>query len=243
MAAFHIRSISLPSRSHPLTSSIEEQLYKLKIPQSPSIGHRLAGLKELFCCVDDFLQLPLTQQTLSHERHNQSVEETLNGSLALLDMCSTTRDFLSQMRECVQVLESSIRRRRRGGESVLNEVDGYMLSRKKLNKVICKYLRNLKRSETNCRTTIMGDSSDLLNMISMLKSAEEISLSLLKSILSFISHSNTKSKLSSWSIVSKLLQSKHVSCEEEVEAHEVEKIDAQLLVLKSSKDNNQVQIF
>ncbi|EEF29123.1 hypothetical protein RCOM_0550780 [Ricinus communis] len=36
MASFHIRSINLPSRSHPLTVSIEEQLYKLRTSQFSS---------------------------------------------------------------------------------------------------------------------------------------------------------------------------------------------------------------
>ncbi|EEF29122.1 conserved hypothetical protein [Ricinus communis] len=65
MASFHIRSISLPSRSHPLTVSVLEQLDKLKASQSSSLGHKLAGLKELYECFNDFLQLSLTQQTLS----------------------------------------------------------------------------------------------------------------------------------------------------------------------------------
>ncbi|KAJ9177280.1 hypothetical protein P3X46_012515 [Hevea brasiliensis] len=235
MAAFHLRSISLPSRSHPLTVSIE--LYKLKASQSSSIGHKLAVLKELYDCVDDFLQLPFTQQTFCHERLNQSVEEALNGSLRSLEVCSTTRDFLSQMRECVQGLESSIRRKR-AGESDWNEVDVYMASRKRLTKAICKHLRNLKRREKNCRTATLDENFDLVNMINMLKGAEETSLAVFESILSFISHTKRKTELFGWSIVSKLLQPKNG----DVEANEAEKIDGALLVLRSSKDIDQVQI-
>ncbi|KAJ9170672.1 hypothetical protein P3X46_018764 [Hevea brasiliensis] len=230
MASFHIRSISLPSRPHPLIVNIEEQISKLKTSKSSSIGQKVAGLKRLYDSVDDFLQMPLSQQSLSHEQQSQSVEQALNVSLGLLDMCSTTKDFFSQMKECFQGLESSLRRTR-GGESGLNEVDAYMVSRKKLNKVICKYLRNLKRQEKNCRTTF-GDNSDVMNMINILKAAEEISLAVLESILSFISQSKAKSKLSGWSI--------NLSSEGKVQPSEIEKIDAELLVLKSSIDINQV---
>ncbi|XP_050207995.1 uncharacterized protein LOC126657364 [Mercurialis annua] len=217
MASFHVRSISLPSTSHPLTLTLEEQIHKLKISQSSlSIGQKLSGLKELYECVDDFFQL-----TLSHEKQNQSVEEALNGSLSLLDICSNTRDFFSQMRECLQGLELSLRRSRNG-------VDAYMASRKTLNKLISKYLKNLKKQDKNSKS-----NSDL---VVLLKSVEEISVSMFESILSFISLPKSKSKLS---IFTKILQPKNSSCEAEVEANEVEKIDAELCILKSSNDIDQ----
>ncbi|XP_050207229.1 uncharacterized protein LOC126656661 [Mercurialis annua] len=219
MASFHIRSISLPSTSHPLTVSLEEQLYKLNTSQSSlSIGQKLSGLKELYDCVDDFLQLSLTQQSLSHEN---SVEEALNGSLSLLDMCSNTRDFFSQMRECLQGLELSLRRSRNG-------VEAYMTSRKTLNKLICKYLRNFKKQDKNSKSNS--------EIVVLLKGVEEISVSMFESILSFISQPKSKSKLS---IFSKLLQPKNASCQGELVANEVEKIDAELLIFKSSSDSNQ----
>uniref|UniRef100_A0A2C9USA5 Uncharacterized protein n=1 Tax=Manihot esculenta TaxID=3983 RepID=A0A2C9USA5_MANES len=125
MSACHLRSISLPSRSHPLT--IEEQLCKLKASQSSSKGHKLSGLKNLF--------------TLCHERQSQCVENVLNGSLELLDLCDSTRDFFSQMKECVQELELSLRRRKGRDCGLRDEVDAYMISRKKLKKAICKCLK------------------------------------------------------------------------------------------------------
>ncbi|XP_050205244.1 uncharacterized protein LOC126655220 [Mercurialis annua] len=217
MASFHIRSISLPSKSHPLTATLEEQLCKLNTSQSSlSVGQKLSCLKELYECVDDFLQL-----TLSHEKQNQSVEEALNGSLCLLDICSNTRDFFSQMKECLQGLELSLRRSGNG-------VDAYMASRKTLNKLICKYLRNLKKQDKNSKS-----NSDF---VVLLKSVEEISVSMFESILSFISLPKSKSKLS---IFTRILQPKNSSCEAEVEASEVEKIDAELCILKSSNDSNQ----
>ncbi|XP_055959706.1 uncharacterized protein LOC130014801 [Mercurialis annua] len=199
MASFHIRSISLPSRSHPITVSLEEQIYKLNASQSSlSLGQKLSGLKELFECVDDFLQLALTQQSLSHEN---SVEEALNGSLSLLDICGNTRDFFSQMRECLRELELSLRRSRNGVEA---------------------YMKQDKNSKSN------SESADIAVL---LKSVEEISISMFESILSFISPPKSKSKLS---IFSKLLQPKTALRGEEVETNEIEKIDTELLIFKSN---------
>ncbi|EEF38822.1 uncharacterized protein LOC8289473 [Ricinus communis] len=237
MASLHLRSISWPSRSHPLTVTIEEQLHKLKTSQSSSIGHKLAALKDLSECIDEFLQLSLTQQTLSHEKQNQSVEATVNGSLGLLDMCQTTKEFFSQMRDCVQGLQLSLRKRK-GGESGLIGIDSYMVSRKNLNKAIRKYQKHLKKQDKNRRITTLANKSSLGDVVVTLKDFEEISVAVFESILSFISKAKEQSKLS---VVSKLLQPKHVSCEGEVEANEVEKVDAELQVLKSRKDINQMQ--
>ncbi|XP_021631888.1 uncharacterized protein LOC110629288 [Manihot esculenta] len=236
MAAFHLRSISLPSRSHPLAVNIEEQLGKLRASQYSSIGHKLSGLKNLFESVDDFLQLSFAQQTISNERQSQSIENAMNGSLELLDICDTTRDLFSQMKECLQELELSLRRRKVTDSSFTVEVDAYMVSRKKLNKAICKCLRNLKKKEKNCTTATLDNNSNLENMITMLRGVQEISLVVFESILSFISQPKVKSSSSGWFVIPKLLQSKRVSCEVEIEVNEVEKIDAELLILKSSKD-------
>ncbi|KAG8641213.1 uncharacterized protein LOC110629290 [Manihot esculenta] len=239
MAVFHLRSISLPSRSHPLAVNIEEQLCKLRASQSSSIGHKLSGLKNLFESVDDFLQLSFAQRTISHDRQSQSLENAMNGSLELLDICDTTRDLFSQMKECLQELELSLRRR---NSSLTREVDAYMLSRKKLNKAICKCLRNLKKKERNCTTATLENNSNLENMISMLREVQKISLVAFESILSFISQPKVKSSPSGWFAIPKLLQPKRVSYEVEIEVNEAEKIDAELLHLKSSKDINISQL-
>ncbi|KAL5845432.1 hypothetical protein ACOSQ4_011390 [Xanthoceras sorbifolium] len=245
-AKCHVRSISLPSRTHPLTSSVEEQFYKLRTLQAKSTSssssslrcRKLGGLKELYGRVDDLLQLPLTQQAISHERHGKWAEDVFDGSLRLLDMCGTTRDVFSQMKECVQQLEPSLRRRKGGESSLENDIGAYMISRKKLNKVISKCFTNLKRMENNCCTS----DSDLMAVVGMLREVEDISFNAFESLLSSVSQPKVRSRLNSWSVVSKLLHPKRVSCEAEVEANEVEKIDAELLNLKSSKNINLVKV-
>ncbi|KAF5740932.1 hypothetical protein HS088_TW11G01014 [Tripterygium wilfordii] len=167
----HVRSNSMPSSSHPLTLSFEEHLNRLKASKeaSTSVRHKFRGLKDLYDSIDDLLQLPLTQQTLNQERSNQNVEEVLHGSLRLLDSCDITRDIFSRMREYVKELESSLRRRKGGDSSLANEVRAYMMSKKKLNKVIEVSLRNLKL-EKKC--TIVNATGP----IKTLREVEEISL-------------------------------------------------------------------
>ncbi|KAJ6411927.1 hypothetical protein OIU84_005065 [Salix udensis] len=230
MATCHVRSISLPSISHPLNLSVEEQLEGLRSSQKTptSVYRKLSGLKILYECVEDFLQLPLTRQTLSNEQHKERAEEVLGGSLLLLDVCSNTRDFLSSMKESLQKLESSFRRRKGGESSLASEVEAFMISRKQLNKSICKCFRNLKTMDKN--------ASNIPNAIAILTQVKEISLEIFQSLLSLVSQPKARSSSHGWSVVSKSFQSKRVSCEAELS--ELEKIDAELLVLKSSKDIN-----
>lgn len=212
----------------------EGRLERLKSSQATSssshvsICHNLSGLVDLFDSVDDVLQL-------SQSHHGKCVEEVLDESLRLLDLCGTIRDVLSQMKEIVQKLESSLRRKR-GDSGLSNEVGAYMVSRKQLNKLIYKIFGGLKRMEKSYTTTSLEKDS----LSSMLREIEGISLTVFDSLLSFISQPKARSK--SLSFVWKLLQSKRVSCEREADINEVEKLDINLLVLKSKRSTKDIDL-
>ncbi|KAF8377728.1 hypothetical protein HHK36_031112 [Tetracentron sinense] len=245
----HVRSISLPSQSHPLTASVKEQLDRLRAseaisPSSPSsICHILGVLNDLYECFDGVLQLPLTQQAFSHEQNEKWVDEVLDGSLRLLDVCGTTRDVLSQMKECVQDLESSLRRRNGGEFGLANKVGPYMISRKKVNNVICNCLGDLKRMEKYTLSALVDKDHNLMAMVSMLREVEAITLSVFESLLAFVYGPKAKSKLSGWSFISKLMQTKRVACEvEEANINEVHKVDVAVYALNSQKSCKEIDV-
>ncbi|OVA10892.1 Protein of unknown function DUF241 [Macleaya cordata] len=218
--AFHARSISLPTRSHPLTLAVEEQLCRLRSSEfasSSSLCHNLAGLKDLYECVEDFLQLESIQQA-------KSVEGVLDGSIMLLDVCGIIRDVLSQMKQCVQDLQSSIRRR-------TNDIAAYMTSRKKVTKVIHKCLADLKKVDSK--------NNDLVAEISVLREVEATTLAIFESLLSFVSGP----KQSNWSLVSKLMPTKRVAHKGHEETNEVMKVDMALkaIITHKSIEVNDVQ--
>ncbi|KAK3425015.1 hypothetical protein EUGRSUZ_F01742 [Eucalyptus grandis] len=232
----HFRSISLPSRSHPLTTTAEEHLSRLRSSEatssSSSASQSLGELKSLYDCIDDLLQLPLTQQVLSHLR--SPAEESLDLSLMHLDVCGNVREAFSQTKECIQELKSSLRRRKGGDSNFAVEVEEYINSRKKLNKVIGKYLRNLKKEGSK-------KASHNEATLSILTEAGEISVSVFGSLLGFLALTSASTKPRGWSRVSKLLGPKRVSCDGGKETNEVQGLDALVLSLRSSKDiNNQV---
>ncbi|TYH94346.1 hypothetical protein ES332_A12G035200v1 [Gossypium tomentosum] len=222
-ASYHARSNSLPSRQHPIVSQIDENLNRLRASQSAStsssIGHNLSGLQDLHECVDVLLQFPLTQQALTEDMQREMVEELLVGSLMLLDT-----------KECTQELQS-ILRRRRGAEGLANEFRKYLTSRKAMKKAICKALKNLKHIQNKLSTP--GENGALINV---LRDVEAVTISVLESVLSFISGPEAESKSSRWPLVSKLMHQKKEMCEEEQKANEI--LNAEAAVRSCIKSEN-----
>lgn len=117
MVLYHARSNSLPSRSNPLVPEFDAHFSRLKSTEatslsSSSIRHRLSCLQYLHDCVDDLLVLPHFQKALSQECGDRWIDELLNGSLRLLDVCSAAKDALSQIKESAHKVQSVMRRRR-----------------------------------------------------------------------------------------------------------------------------------
>ena len=87
----HIRSNSLPCKSHPVIEECNDYLIGLGVSlatsssssSSNSIALQLSGLVDLHLCVEKLLQLPLTQQAFSQGRQEKWVDELVDGSLRL----------------------------------------------------------------------------------------------------------------------------------------------------------------
>ncbi|XP_050363961.1 uncharacterized protein LOC126782706 [Argentina anserina] len=234
--AYHTRSNSFPSRPHPILQEVDEHLCRLRSAEatstsSSSISHKLSGLQDLHECVDRLLQLPLNQQALAQEQHQKWANELLDGSLQLLDVCSVAKDALSQTKECIQDLQSIIRRRHGDESAVLpSEARKYLTSRKTLKKVLHKALDNLKA--TASRSAFSSIHKEDVTIVNKLREVEGFTASAFESVLSFIS--GPKSKPSSWSLVSKIVQSKKVACEEDTKVNEFAEVDAAVKSLKSA---------
>ncbi|WCJ44638.1 hypothetical protein M5689_025296 [Euphorbia peplus] len=225
-ATSHVRSLSLPSRSHPVNLTLEVNLDRLRSSQSTSsssVFHKLSGLKDLYESVDDLLQLPHTSEEI-----RGSADKVLHGSVKLLDVCSTARDIFSQLKECLKELESSLRRRKAGESDLTSAIEAYMVSTKKLSKSAYKCFKNLNKNGSK--------NNDATATVGVLRQVEEVSLTVFESLLTVVCQSKSRS---SWSFVSKLVKSKGGV---EVDANEAKKIDAELICLKSSKDVNVAQI-
>ncbi|KAK6939058.1 Protein BPS1, chloroplastic [Dillenia turbinata] len=233
----YARSISLPSRSHPITAAVKESLCRLRASEATTsssslISHDLSVLSGLYDQTNDMLQLPLTQQTLCQKQHGKYLEEILEGSLQLSDVFGATKNVLSLTKGSVQELASSLRRRKSGDGGLDGKVEGFKTSRKNFIKLVQKCLANLKRVKKNCDLLIQDQGHP--SLVNMLGEAEAASVSVFESLLLVVSGSKSELK----SFVSKLIQSKHVACEgEDLHTSEVEKIDCTLDALKLRKSS------
>ncbi|XP_027166249.1 uncharacterized protein LOC113766237 [Coffea eugenioides] len=194
----------------------EENLGRLKssvAASSPSNSlpcQKLDGLKNLYECLDDVLQLPLSQQALSYERIGKWEEEVLDGYLRLLDICGAVRDIYLLIKESLQELESSLRWKRSGDWA--SEVSSYMISNKHLNKITSKCYRELKKAEKNCNLAVVNKDSAM----------------------------GHKSQPRGWSLMSKLMQHKRPSHRGDSEIAAIEQIEIELHLLNNNKSNKDV---
>ncbi|KAJ4729009.1 hypothetical protein OWV82_001858 [Melia azedarach] len=227
-ASYHTRSNSFPTRSHPFTSKVDQHLSRLRSSQSASTS--LHEIQDLYDSVDKMLQLPLVQQALAKGHDRKLVDELLNGSLRILDICSISQNALVQSKESLQELQSVLRRRRGDETELTSEIKKYLASRKATKKAIHKALKGM---ENKCSSQFNEEH------VSLLKEVETITFTAFESMLLVISGPRTPSKLSSLSLVSKIISPKRIAHEEEIkEMNEFEKVDAALSTHKKIKSES-----
>ncbi|KAL0438314.1 UNVERIFIED_CONTAM: hypothetical protein Slati_2314400 [Sesamum latifolium] len=210
MANLHVRSNSLPSKSHPIVSDVEDQLCRLRSSEgtstsATSVIAKLASLRDLHEGINSLLQMPSTQQALCHENSEKWTNKLLEESLGLVDLCGFARDVLSLTKGSVQDLQSSIRRNK-GEAAAEDDINSYMTSRKKINKMVKKFIRNFKNVDT--------EECDV-KAIEVLKETEAFSFSVLKSVLILLS--GEKGKQRNWFFLSKFTQTSRVNSERDQE--------------------------
>lgn len=232
-ASFHSRSISLPSRSHPIDTNVEDHLNRVKAScssSSSSICQNLNLLTELHVHLSNLLQLPITQVALSVEQNKQWVEEF---SLGLLEVCGSIKDILSMTKSSIQELESSIRRR----SAHENGVHNFILTKRKTKILAQNCIKKAEKISSLLKCHEKG-----VAIFYRLREIEEISFLGFKSILSFINVVKPRSKQNGWSLVSKLIPSQRVVCEtNEAAFNEVESLYLTLDAVKREKNTQKMQ--
>ncbi|TYI43971.1 hypothetical protein ES332_A01G204900v1 [Gossypium tomentosum] len=187
-------SFPLPSKPTPLVSEVDEHLNRLRdsaaTSTSSSINHKLNGLQDLYDC--------------------GPVDEFLDGSLRLFDLCNIAKDILLQTKGSIQDIQSVVRRRGCREVELVGEVRKYFTSKEVVQKTIYKALKNVKGVETKL---IFSSSNDheTKAIISLLREAEAVTSSMFEYLFTLIPRPNERSKCSSWVLVSKLLHHKRIA--------------------------------
>lgn len=94
MPSYHVHSNSLPSRPHPTIPEFSEQLCRVlraseatSSSASTTISCKLSDLQDLLNSVERLLSLPFNQQALSQVENQKQVDQILDESLRLMDIC------------------------------------------------------------------------------------------------------------------------------------------------------------
>lgn len=105
------------------------------------------------------------------------------------------------------------------------------------------YLRNGQRhlfpDEGNSTGTPLELTDKEVDLVKVIKQVQEVTLTTLESAVSFISGPKAGSQPRGWSLVSRMLQSKTTSCKEQSDNAGIQKIEAELLLLKNKKPNQE----
>ncbi|XP_045811267.1 uncharacterized protein LOC123905632 [Trifolium pratense] len=239
-AKYHVRSNSFPSQTHPNSTRIEQELCKIKTWEatststSHSITTGLSYLEDLYISLEDLLNMTSTQKAISHNQGEKFVEELMNGSVKILDFCGITRDTMLQIKENVQTLHSSLRRRK-GDSCIETSVAEYKFFTKKMKKNVTKLITSLKHMESKFgASSLLNQDQEVVAVIRVLREVIVMNMSIFQSILSFLVGSASKSKATKWMKVSKLMHKRVISCEE---GNELQCVEASLRTILSEGSN------
>ncbi|XP_022926409.1 uncharacterized protein LOC111433572 [Cucurbita moschata] len=239
---YHARSISLPSKSHPSTVKVEEELRKMKTWEScsfssSSVCGALLGLQDLYDSIDELLKMGSTHQILSCPQLKQLVDELLDGSVKLLDVCSLAKDMAFQTQQHVGALYSAVRRRK-GDSAIKTTIAAYTCYRKKMKKEAKKLMISMKKMNEKFNSTQMTNlDNHLSSVIGAMRQAYSINSSILESVLLYLTPL-TKPKAHGWSLVSKWVHNGAIACESKSGLNEFESVD---LALSSAVEEKEVE--
>ncbi|XP_052197140.1 uncharacterized protein LOC127804322 [Diospyros lotus] len=239
-SCYSIRSISLPTRSHPTTAGIEEELSKFKkweaspTPTAKTISNDLLGLQDLYTRAQDLLELPLTQQVISRHQHARCVDELQDGLMGLLDICGRARDVISQIKEHGRDVQSSMRRTN-GDSNIQSSIAKYTCFRKKIKNDAKQLIAVLKKMENKIGASPLLELDHVSSVVRSLREMELASISILLSLLSFLSVPISWPNSAIRSLVSKLLNKGAVARENKLEnVKDLQSLDTAVYALSKS---------
>nr|XP_043615785.1 uncharacterized protein LOC122587682 [Erigeron canadensis] len=208
---YEVRSISLPTTSHPPSTHIlEKEINDIKkwmlSPCKPStICNGLMKLSTMYEGIHELIGL------LSSIQAEKWVVEFMDKLVGFLDICGILKDILSQTKEQVIDLQYTLRRQKGNSSNLENNVAKYNCVRKKVKKDVKKLMACISKSKLVTSSNDRHHEHEVVIGMAM-----EVTVSLFEWLLMFIVMPLKETpKISKWfMVVSKLSRKTKVTCEE-----------------------------
>jgi hypothetical protein len=192
--AGHQRSTSWPSITHPNEIRIKEALQSISssISSPPIIEMVCDGLRKLGDVYSRINEVICLQ---SNQVHGKKLEEEMERSLEVLDLCNTMQESFADLKMTIQEMQM-------------------MLNRGDLRSAQVKaqsYIRLVKKAKHHLKNVANKSSSNEdESLVRLLTTARGITISVLKSAVELLSKQMATCNSSKWSLISK---SSRVSCD------------------------------
>ncbi|KAL6858700.1 hypothetical protein ACP4OV_017702 [Aristida adscensionis] len=155
--ACHQRSMSVPSSPRSNDSNIEDQLQSLKATISSTsvsmevVCNGLLKLGGIYSHINELTGLPRNQS-----QQRKAVEEELERSLILLDLCNSMQQSFMELKEIIQDMQLALKKG--DGVALQTKFQSYARLAKQAQKQIKKINTKVASDSEGCRVVKLGSS-------------------------------------------------------------------------------------